>query len=118
MRPRWTPELKYIQPGHPTQNGFIERFNRTSREEVLDACLFEPVAEVRGLSDEWLRFYNERWPQEALGSVPPVHFRPRAAPRGESTTPMFTDWGAGPPPFEMKLRRESKRGRGDGSTRR
>ena len=77
--------LKYIQPGHPAQNAFIERFNRTFREEVLDAYLFESVAEVQGLSDEWLGIYNERRPHEALGSVPPVHFRPRAVPGREST---------------------------------
>lgn len=82
--------LKYIQPGHPAQNAFIERFNRTFREEVLDAYLFESVAEVQGLSDEWLRIYNERRPHEALGSVPPIQFRPRVVRRHESTIPVST----------------------------
>jgi Integrase core domain len=68
----------------------IERFTRTFREEVLDAYLFESVAEVQGLSDEWLRIYSERRPHEALGSVPPVHFRPRAVLRHESTTLVST----------------------------
>ena len=33
----------YIQPGKPTQNAYIERFNRIVRQECLNLHLFDSV---------------------------------------------------------------------------
>lgn len=33
-------KLEFIEPGWPMQNGFIERFNRSYREVVLDMYIF------------------------------------------------------------------------------
>lgn len=66
--------LQYIQPGKPAQNAFIERFNRTYREEVLDMHWFSNLAEVKQITNEWLHMYNHERPHEALGNLPPVMF--------------------------------------------
>lgn len=50
--------IHYIQPGKPDQNAYIERFNRSYRTEVLNARLFESVAELRALTNTWLRSYS------------------------------------------------------------
>ena len=36
-------KLMYIQPGKPTQNAYIERFNRTARQECINLHLFDSV---------------------------------------------------------------------------
>ena len=67
-------ELRFIQPGQPQQNAFIERFNRTYREEVLNAYVFETLTQVRLITEHWLEVYNHERPHRALGRVPPLTF--------------------------------------------
>ena len=70
-------ELRFIQPGKPNQNAFIERFNRSYRTEVLNNWLFTSLDEVREITHQWLQSYNEERPHDALGSLPPAVFRER-----------------------------------------
>lgn len=67
-------QLVYIQPGKPAQNAYIERFNRTFREDILNAYLFNSLKEVRDISEQWLEEYNAVRPHEALPGLSPYQF--------------------------------------------
>ena len=67
--------LQYIQPGKPMQNGFIERFNRSFREDILDAYLFENLKQVREQAWVWMEEYNQYHPHQSLKDKSPIEYR-------------------------------------------
>ena len=71
--------IQYIQPGKPNQNAYIERFNRTFREEVLDQHLWASIDDVREAAWWWMLEYNEERPHESLGDMTPVEYRQQVA---------------------------------------
>ena len=74
-------ELCWIEPGKPTQNAYIERFNGTFRREVLDAHLFTSIRQVRQTVDAWLEEYNTERPHQALQFMTPVEDRQVTSPQ-------------------------------------
>lgn len=68
--------LAYIQPGKPTQNAYVERFNGSMRRELLSAYVFRTLGEVRRKAEEWMNDYNHHRPHKALGYRSPAQTQP------------------------------------------
>lgn len=71
-------ELEFIKPGKPTQNSYVERFNRTYRTEVLDMYAFRTLSQVREITENWMREYNEERPHDSLNDLTPWEFLEKA----------------------------------------
>jgi len=64
-------QLKFIQPGNPQQNAYIERYNRTVRYDWLSHHSFESITQVRDYATKWLWIYNHERPNTAIGGITP-----------------------------------------------
>lgn len=69
--------IHYIQPGKPMQNGFIERFNRFFREDILDAYWFEDYKHFQILAEKWRQDYNHNHPHSSLNGRAPCQYKSR-----------------------------------------
>jgi putative transposase len=67
-------ELVFIQKGKPTQNSYVERFNRSYREEVLDNYCFDSLLQAKALTKAWVWVYNNERPHSSLGYQTPTVF--------------------------------------------
>ena len=63
-----------IEPGKPQQNSYIERFNRSYREDILDMYAFRNLRHVRELSVDWQIEYNHDRGHESLGGKSPAEY--------------------------------------------
>ena len=67
-------EHRLTQKGKPMQNGFVERFNRSFREDVLDMNIFGSIQQVRERTEEFLEDYNNHHPHDSLDNMSPIEF--------------------------------------------
>ena len=66
---------EFITPYTPEQNGLVERVFRSLKEECAWQPNFGGFDEARSKIREWIGWYNERRPHQALGYQNPLAFR-------------------------------------------
>ena len=49
---------RFIDPGKPSQNGYIESFNGKFRDECLNEHCFLNLKDTKNIIGEWKRIYN------------------------------------------------------------
>jgi putative transposase len=64
-------ELRFIQPGKPTQNGLIERLNKTLRAECVNQTWFQSMDQFNEELQAWSQVYNLERPHESIGNMTP-----------------------------------------------
>ena len=67
-------EWHYIAPGKPMQNGFVESFNGSFRDECLNETLFSSLPHARAEITAWKEDYNRQRPHSSLGNITPNEF--------------------------------------------
>jgi len=81
-------QVRFIRPGKPIENCFIESFNGTLRRDCLEANWFDSLADARQRIEAWRIEYNHDRPHTSLGGLAPAEFaalRSPTAPCGLQT---------------------------------
>ena len=75
-------ELKhrYTRPYRPQTNGKAERFWRTIEEDLLHETTFDSVEELKEELLQYLYYYNQERPHQAIGGLTPAEFN-KTCPR-------------------------------------
>ncbi len=80
--------LRFIDPGKPMQNGYIESFNGKFRGECLSRHWFVSLEEARSVSEQWRVDYNERRPHRSLRHLTPAEFAAKASSKQAAELPL------------------------------
>ncbi|MCJ7871472.1 IS3 family transposase [Phaeobacter sp. J2-8] len=76
----------YIDPGKPQQNAFIESFNGSLRDKLLNEEIFDSLDDARRKLALWRYDYNTVRPHSSLGNQTPLQAR-RALEQFENSAP-------------------------------
>jgi putative transposase len=72
-------EPEYITPYSPEQNGAIERFMRTLKEECICLNTFVSFGEANSIIESWIKECNTDRPHQEPGSSAPTEYREKLA---------------------------------------
>jgi putative transposase len=67
-------QLRFIRPGKPVENAYVESFNGRCRDECLNEHLFVTIDEARIALERWRVDYNVARPHSGLGKLTPEEF--------------------------------------------
>jgi len=70
-------QLRFIEPGKPTQNAYVESFNGKFRDECLNEHWFLSIRHAREVIATWRQEYNEERPHSSLDDQTPKEFAER-----------------------------------------
>ncbi len=71
-------ELRFITPGRPIENAYVESFNGKFRDECLNEHWFLSLDEVRATVEDWRIDYNRHRPHSSLRDLSPEEFAAEA----------------------------------------
>ena len=63
---------RYTRPYRPQTNGKVERFWRSLNEDLIEGTTFETLEEFKKELEEYLIYYNELRPHQALNQKTPI----------------------------------------------
>lgn len=66
--------LRFIAPGKPVQNAFIESFNGRLRDECLNEHIFVNLHTAQQIIESWRQDYNTNRPHSSLNDMTPEEF--------------------------------------------
>jgi putative transposase len=67
-------KLRFILPGKPTQNEYIESFNGKFRDECLNEHVFVSLQSTQHIIETWRQDYNSERPHSSLNDLMPKEF--------------------------------------------
>jgi putative transposase len=67
-------KLRFIQPGKPVQNAYIESFNGKFRNECLNDNVFVSLHSAQKIIEAWRQDYNTERPHSSLNDLTPEEF--------------------------------------------